>query len=612
MASSLSAVELAYYALPAVTVLLHAGLSYWIYRRHWDQAGAKWFVITLITGGISAFFFWIYLFVPPSGGKRALFFPIALLAFCSYLSFTVFAGRYTGTDFHRHWLTRATMTAILGGFVVLSLTRPDGLYTTNVRLIQEPITYYAYEVEAGLGVVYLLTYALGGYTLYKLYVYLLSTSARATKQLALLIAAVLSVVVITAASQAGLFPADHLNHATYSTIPFNVFVTLALFRFDLLNVQPVARNAVVENLRDPVLVLDDERRVVDYNEASTHVWSDLEGRVGDPFEDVCPMLADVVDLREDGEEADRITMPADGQDRHYSVTVSRVARGDRDGEWLSILLRDVTALEQSRWQLEKQNERLDQVASTISHDLRNPINVADGYAEILTGMLDEDGIDADEADTAAGHLDEIRTSHERMESIIEDILTIAREGKTVEETESVSLATAARDAWANVDTGDATLTVADDRQIQADRSKLLSILENCFRNAVEHGSTGNQNAKRSEDAVEHGSTGNRTSSDDAVAHGPADVAVEVGGTSGGFYVEDDGPGIPAEHADDIFEYGYTTTEEGTGLGLSIVRTMAESHGWTVEHDSDYDQGARFVFTEGSKESVAETPTAVPE
>ncbi|MFB6083161.1 MAG: ATP-binding protein [Halorientalis sp.] len=580
MTSSRSAVELAYYGLPLAAVLLHVGLGYWIYRTNWDQRGAKWFVITLATGGTSAFCFWIYLFAPATGLKEFLFLPIALFAFFSYVSFPVFAGRYTGTDFHRHWLIRATIVTIVGGFLVLWLIEPAGLYVSNVRLIREPIPYYAYEVEAGLGVIYLLTYALGGYTIYRLSVYLLSTSRRATKQLALLIAGVLSVALITAASQAGLFPAEHLNHATYSTIPFNLFATLALFGFDFLRVQPVARNAVVENLRDPVLVLDDERHVVDYNEASTHIWPDLGDRIGDPFEGVCPTLADAVELDGDGDGSNRITLPADGRDRHYSVTVSEVTRGERSEVWLSILLRDVTALEQSRWQLEKQNERLDQVASTISHDLRNPINVADGYAELLDGVIDADGIDAEDVDDAEEYLREIRTSHERMESIIDDILTIAREGKTVEETEAVSLAAAARDAWGNVDTGDATLTVTDDRRMQADRSKLLSIFENCFRNSLDHG--------------------------------PADVTVEVGGTDDGFYVEDDGPGIPAEHADDIFEYGYTTADEGTGLGLSIVRTMAESHGWTVEHDADYDRGARFVFTEGSSESVTETPPAAAE
>ncbi|RXK48551.1 sensor histidine kinase [Halorientalis pallida] len=562
MASGLSAVALAYYTLPVVATLLHAGLGYWVYRRHWNRAGAKWFVITLAIGGLGTVAFSIQL-LSESLIKQSLGSMTGFLQICSYLSFTVFAGRYTGTDFHRHWLVRGTFVTVIGGFIVLALFRPPDLYVSNLRLVTEPITYYAYDIEPGLGVIYLLVYALTFYTYYKLIVYLLSTSARSTRQLALLVCGSASIAVVVLLSQAGLFPASELNHAAYATIPFILLATLALFRFDLLNVQPVARNAVVENLRDPVLVLDDERRVVDFNDASTLVWPDLDAHIGEPFDAACPTLAGEVDPAVEDEGANRLTLPTDGRDRHYSVTVSRVARRDGDDEWLSVLLRDVSALEQSRWQLQKQNERLDQVASTVSHDLRNPINVADGYTEILQRMIDEDGLDAEEGEEALERLGQIQTSHDRMEAIIDDILTIAREGKTVEETDSVSLATAAEDAWANVDTRDATLTVTDDRRLQADRSKFLSILENCFRNALDHGLP--------------------------------DVTVEVGATDDGFYIEDDGPGIPPEHADTVFEYGYTTTDEGTGLGLSIVKTVAESHGWTVEHDADYDSGARFVF-----------------
>lgn len=59
---------------------------------------------------------------------------------------------------------------------------------------------------------------------------------------------------------------------------------------------------------------------------------------------------------------------------------------------------------------------------------------------------------------------------------------------------------------------------------------------------------------------------------------------------------DDGPGVP-DGAGEVFDYGYTTNADGTGLGLSIVRTMAESHGWTVELETGDDgaAGAQFVF-----------------
>ena len=62
---------------------------------------------------------------------------------------------------------------------------------------------------------------------------------------------------------------------------------------------------------------------------------------------------------------------------------------------------------------------------------------------------------------------------------------------------------------------------------------------------------------------------------------------------GGFAVADDGPGIPADDRDRVFESGYTTGD-GTGLGLAIVKTIAEAHGWTVSVTESDAGGARFV------------------
>ena len=64
----------------------------------------------------------------------------------------------------------------------------------------------------------------------------------------------------------------------------------------------------------------------------------------------------------------------------------------------------------------------------------------------------------------------------------------------------------------------------------------------------------------------------------------------------GFYVEDDGPGIPEENRTDIFDSGYSTTGEGTGFGLSIVKRVAEAHGWDITVTESEVGGARFEIT----------------
>jgi PAS domain S-box-containing protein len=227
-------------------------------------------------------------------------------------------------------------------------------------------------------------------------------------------------------------------------------------------------------------------------------------------------------------------------------------------------------------ELQRQIDRLDEFVGVVSHDLRNPLQVAQTRLQTYFETGDEQ------------HLDHVADSHDRMARLIEDVLTLAREGKAVSDPEQVTLATVAAQAWAAVDAPDATLETPTSATLVADPDRLRRLFENLFRNAVEHGSTGNRNPERSGDAVEHGSTRPRESGDGAT--------VRVDTFPNGFYVADDGPGIPADERETVFEKGYTTSEEGTGFGLGIVRGIAEAHGWTVAATESEDGGARFEVT----------------
>jgi len=234
----------------------------------------------------------------------------------------------------------------------------------------------------------------------------------------------------------------------------------------------------------------------------------------------------------------------------------------------------------------KREQRLEEFASVVSHDLRNPLSVAEGHLNLARSGGGDD------------HLEKAARALTRMNSLIDDLLTMAREGDDARSIEPVALADLAEQCWKHVATGEATLRIETDRTIRADRSRLQQFLENLVRNSVEHGSTSSQAAP--DDSVEHGSTGDRTGTDDAelddTAPGAADVTVTVGDLADGFYVEDDGPGIPEEHREDVFTLGYTTSPEGTGFGLNIVRQIAEAHGWTVTATEGVDGGARFEVT----------------
>lgn len=228
-----------------------------------------------------------------------------------------------------------------------------------------------------------------------------------------------------------------------------------------------------------------------------------------------------------------------------------------DGEFAGTVsaFRNVTTQKRYERQLERQNERLDRFASVVSHDLTNPLAVADGYVERAIETEDVE------------KLDRAQEALERMDSLIDDLLSLAREGRTVEDPSPVAVSGVARAAWSVVDTGGASLTVEDPGRILADPDRLQQLFENFFRNSVEHGATG-------------------------AADGQG-VAVTVGPLEDGFYVADDGPGIPSGDHDRVFDHGYTTAEAGSGLGLSIVSEITHAHEWEVDVTESAEGGCRF-------------------
>jgi len=230
-------------------------------------------------------------------------------------------------------------------------------------------------------------------------------------------------------------------------------------------------------------------------------------------------------------------------------------------------------------QLQRQNERLDQFASIVSHDLRNPLHIARTRATLAR------------EESGSEHLEDVESSLDRMETIIGDTLSLARNGQTVEETESVPLSRIVSRSWDQVETGGADLEIVSDGVIHADPDRLQSVFENLFRNSVKHGSTGPDSQDRGA-TVEHGSS----SAPPSTQGETADLSVRLGVLPDGFYVEDTGRGIPEDDRDLIFDLGYSTDDDGTGFGLAIVAEIVESHGWEIEATESDEGGARFEIT----------------
>ena len=245
-------------------------------------------------------------------------------------------------------------------------------------------------------------------------------------------------------------------------------------------------------------------------------------------------------------------------DRHGVLLIGSTEAGAFDEVDVSlaetVAAHTTTALDriERERELERQNEQLEEFASIVSHDLRNPLNVAQGHLKLSRAGRDDE------------HLAAVARAHDRIGALVDDLLELAREGADAADAEPVELAELVAECWANVDTAAATLDVDAESTVRADRSRLVQLLENLIRNGVEHGGD--------------------------------DVTITVGDLDGGFYVADDGPGIPGDERDRVFDSGYSTHEDGTGFGLAIVREIAEAHGCEVRLTESETGGARFEIS----------------
>jgi len=318
---------------------------------------------------------------------------------------------------------------------------------------------------------------------------------------------------------------------------------------------------IYDTIDDGLYVVDEEGQFVMVNKAYAEMFGyDREELLGEPVsmivdKDTAEQVQQLeAAMRHDS--ADTQTIEAelptsDGDHLSLEAKLALLPVSDEREHRVGVV-RNITERKEREQQLQRQNERLNEFAGVVSHDLRNPLRVADGQLELA----------AQECDSK--HLEHASKALDRMEDLIEDLLTLAHEGEAVSDLKSVNLAAIAEDCWATVQTGDATLTTCADCDIYADESRLKQVLENLVRNTAEHGGDG--------------------------------VSMAIGELDDGFYIEDDGPGIPEDKRDEVFDAGFSTNQEGTGFGLSIVKRIVEAHGWEICITESSGDGTRFEIT----------------
>jgi PAS domain S-box-containing protein len=233
---------------------------------------------------------------------------------------------------------------------------------------------------------------------------------------------------------------------------------------------------------------------------------------------------------------------------------------------LSVYFRDVTAAKEREREQAERRRLFETLGDTLAHDACTPIASLRGRLEL-----------ARSDENPEEHLEAAERSLDRLETLVEEFADVMREGGAVTDVREVDLGATAERVWESFETPAATLRFEADGTIRADEDALARLLQNLFRNSVEHGSPGTRAAG---EAVEDGNQ----------------VTVTVGLLGDdGFYVDDDGPGVPPDRREAVFDPGETSKPDGTGFGLVGVRQIALAHGWRLQLTENEAGGARFEF-----------------
>lgn len=333
------------------------------------------------------------------------------------------------------------------------------------------------------------------------------------------------------------------------------------------------QEALFNSMTEGVLVLDRFARIELINQSLQRLLAPTAEVRGQTILEAFRLgeLAAVVErLRKEGVvRGFEIELP--GMDDRW-LEVSAASVKDRDGTQGGAILvfHDLTRLKQL------ENTRQEFVAN-VSHELRTPLSLIKGFVEtLLEGAKNEPELSTRFLTTIEKHTD-------RLTYLIEDLLTISRleSGQLVMNLQPVDLKDEAdrvvddlQSRAADRKTSLLNLVPAG-LSARADADRLHQVLFNLVENAIKYGKTEG-----------HVSIGGRETSERHVE----------------LWVKDDGPGIPAESRERVFERFYRVDRArsretgGTGLGLAIVKHIVQAHGGEVWVKSDVGVGSTFFFT----------------
>mgnify|MGYP006276903861 FL=1 len=452
----------------------------------------------------------------------------------------LFALRYAGKE---EWLTRGarlTMASEPAIFAAFVLTNPEhGLIWSDLRLPTDGLVrVFAPEFAIGYYLHIAYAYAIVGFSSYLVS----STAARSSelyrRQVFTLLAAVVPPFLAHVAFTLRASPVSGLDLTPFTFGLTVALIGVALFRFDLLDRTPIAREAALDVVGNGLVVLDAEGIVVDADERARRVLSPAPA-VGDPITTVFP---DTALSRLSGATVEGET---EGIRRTYEVQVSTLRDVEDNPTGYALVLRDVT--DRSAYE-----QRLQVANRVLRHNLRNDMNVVHGLAE---------RIESDEADDPAAVAARIQSKVDGVVETSEKVREMTRiEPSSGDEAEPVDVGTVAEEVVTQFDTEDATVerSLSRSRAAITDEAALTTALGNLLENAVEHNDCDEPWVR---------------------------LSVEEDEGTVRLRVDDDGPGIPEEEREVLRREAETPLKHSQGLGLWLASWSARAAGGELTIES---------------------------
>ena len=503
------------------------------------------------------------------------------------LAWLIFALQYVG---HREWLEpeRLALLAIGPGVTsVVALTSgTHDLLWAEYRFALNRGLFDLYVLEYGpwfwVNVLFAYGCVLLGATL--IVSHYVEVSRPYRRQMRWVVVGAVSVVVVNAVYVFRLIPGWRKDYSPLALAFAGLLFAASIFRDKLLDLRPIGRNQLVESMRDAVIVVDDQHRIVDANPAACSLIGGSEGEViGEPVSDCLPLAGPILTSSRPGPEVrEEVSIERDGEERDYELRVSEVTDHHREPRGRLIVLHDVTEHREAMRQLHQQ-ERLaaiGQLASGIAHDFNNLLGSIMLNAQLVQHKVDDLSYEAEQS------LKVIVQESRYGADLVAQILDFSRSGMT--ESTPLDLSCFVRDV-----AGVVRRTIREDIElmvetplrpciVEADPTRMQQVLLNLVTNA--------------RDAMPSGGELRITVEGPPWAPGAGRKGHRIPPVGWAcLAVSDTGTGMDEQVCEHLFEPFFTTKEpdKGTGLGLAQVYGIVKQHGGRIDVESEVGEGTTF-------------------